>query len=72
MKNIIYVDHDYDDHDYDDHDYDDHDYDDHDHDFDDEDDIDDDNGNLLSCVMVKQPPSQPTSPPGKGPTDLCH
>ena len=29
--------------------------------------------NLVRFVIVKQAPSQPTSPPaGKGPTDLCH
>ena len=53
--------------------------DDNDADGDDDDDEEEDDGddgddeNLVSCVIVKQAPSHPTSPPaGKGPTDLCH
>ena len=44
-----------------------------DDDGDEENDDNDNDENLVSCVMVKQAPSHPTSPPeGKGPTDLCH
>ena len=44
---------------------------------DDDDDVNDDDDvggdiDLVSCVIVKQAPSHPTSPLGRGPTDLCH